>query len=308
MVTYEYDGQDIQTGRASSLRSAKMQSGKNEKLCLQWNNFRDNIQASFEELREDKDFTDVTLFCEDGQQVESHKMVLMASSPFFSNLLRKNKHTHPLIYMRGVNSDVLMAMADFFYRGEANVYQENLDSFLALAAELQLRGLEENQNKENANDTNPMKTVKDNSPRVKPNPNAYSQEVLTNDDRNCGDSEPSRETVIALSDQANSTDLDNLNETVKSMMILSENRYGKEHWRERICKACGKEGSNSTITNHIESVHLSGLQIPCNICGKTFKSRHQLTVHKLKNHRNEKKKTKCWNCDEVFTPEHQCNS
>ena len=31
-----------------------------------------------------------------------------------------------------------MAMMDFFYHGEANVYQENLDSFLVLAEELQL--------------------------------------------------------------------------------------------------------------------------------------------------------------------------
>ena len=141
-----------------------MQNGNNEKLCLQWNNFGDNIRSSFEELREDKDFTDVTLACEDGKQVDSHKMVLMASSPFFSDLLRKNKHTHPLIYMRGVKFEVLVAMVDFFYRGEANIYQENLDSFLALAAELQLKGLEENQNKENIDETDLIKTEKEKSP------------------------------------------------------------------------------------------------------------------------------------------------
>ena len=33
------------------------------------------------------------------------------------------------------------APVDFLYRGEANVYQENLDSFLAIAEELQLKGL-----------------------------------------------------------------------------------------------------------------------------------------------------------------------
>ena len=38
-----------------------------------------------------------------------------------------------------------MAMMDFFYNGEANVYQENLNSFLVLAEELQLKGLRENQ-------------------------------------------------------------------------------------------------------------------------------------------------------------------
>ena len=43
--------------------------------------------------------------------------------------------------MRGLKSEVLSAMIDFLYSGEANVLQENLDSFLALADELQLKGL-----------------------------------------------------------------------------------------------------------------------------------------------------------------------
>ena len=40
-----------------------------EKLCLQWNDFRENITSSFKELRIDREFTDVTLACEDGQQI-----------------------------------------------------------------------------------------------------------------------------------------------------------------------------------------------------------------------------------------------
>ena len=70
-----------------------------DKLCLQWNDFKQNISASLGDLRGDKDFTDVTLVCEDGQQVEAHKVILVASSPFFKELLRKNKHSHPLVYM-----------------------------------------------------------------------------------------------------------------------------------------------------------------------------------------------------------------
>ena len=119
-----------------------------EKLCLQWNDFRDNVSSAFKDLRDDKDFTDLTLACEDGQQVEAHKMVLIASSPFFQKLLKRNKHIHPLIYMRGVKSENLLAMLDFFYCGEANVFQDNLDSFLALADELQLKGLTKDQSEE----------------------------------------------------------------------------------------------------------------------------------------------------------------
>ena len=53
-----------------------------DKFCLRWNDFESNISVAFRELREDKDFFDVTLACEDGQQVEAHKVILAASSQF----------------------------------------------------------------------------------------------------------------------------------------------------------------------------------------------------------------------------------
>ena len=43
-----------------------------EKLCFQWNDFKENVNSAFGRLRSDKEFTDVTLACEDGQQVEAH--------------------------------------------------------------------------------------------------------------------------------------------------------------------------------------------------------------------------------------------
>ena len=114
-----------------------------EKLCLKWNDFQENVNSAFGNLREDKEFTDVTLACEDGQQIEAHRVILAASSPFFQNLLNKNmkKHHHPLIYMKGVKFEDLCAIVDFLYLGEANIFQESLDSFLGIAEELKLKGL-----------------------------------------------------------------------------------------------------------------------------------------------------------------------
>ena len=50
----------------------------------------------------------------------------------FMELFQRNKHPHPLVYMRGVSGDDLMTMVEFLYSGEANVDQSNLDVFLAL--------------------------------------------------------------------------------------------------------------------------------------------------------------------------------
>ena len=67
-----------------------------EKLFLRWNDFHENTIAAFKDLKNDSEFTDVTLACEDGQQIETHKVVLFSSSPFLKNLLKKNNHPHPL--------------------------------------------------------------------------------------------------------------------------------------------------------------------------------------------------------------------
>ena len=113
----------------------------NEKLCLQWNDFKENVASSFAQLRANSDLTDITLACEDGQQIEAHKVILASSSPLFMDIFKRNKHPHPLIYMRGLKSENVLAIMDFLYFGEANVFQENLDIFLSLAEELKLKGL-----------------------------------------------------------------------------------------------------------------------------------------------------------------------
>ena len=72
------------------------------------------------------------------------------------------------------------------------------------------------------------------------------------------------------------------------MMIFSDNAaLGKKAGRARICKVCGKEGSMVQIRDHIEANHVSGISIPCDLCGKALKSRHSLAVHKSKYHRND---------------------
>ena len=43
--------------------------------------------------------------------------------------------------MRCLKTNDLTTILNFLYVGEANIFQEDLDSFLALAEELQLKGL-----------------------------------------------------------------------------------------------------------------------------------------------------------------------
>ena len=66
-----------------------------DKLCLKWNDFQENISTSFGKLRQDGNFSDVTLVCEDGEQIGSHKVILAALSPFFAKLLEKKRPPTP---------------------------------------------------------------------------------------------------------------------------------------------------------------------------------------------------------------------
>ena len=119
--------------------------GSIEKFCLRWNDFESNISGAFRELREDKDFFDVTLACDD-DQIQAHKVILSACSPFFRQILKRNKHDHPLLYMKGVRYIDLVSVLNFMYHGEVNIAQEELNSFLATAEDLQVKGLTQNSN------------------------------------------------------------------------------------------------------------------------------------------------------------------
>ena len=105
-----------------------------EKLCLKWNDFQNIVQTSLGELRRSKDFIDVTLACED-MSINAQKIILSSCSPFFKRLLRAHTNPHPLIFMRGIKSRDLEAIVDFIYLGEANIFQEQLETFLALVEE-----------------------------------------------------------------------------------------------------------------------------------------------------------------------------
>ena len=82
-------------------------------------------------------------------------------SPFFLDLLKRNKHPHPLIYMKGIKSENMLAMINFLHKGEADVLQDNLESFLALADEMRLKGLSFEKSQEQLDSTQTKQTTKE---------------------------------------------------------------------------------------------------------------------------------------------------
>ncbi|XP_063921921.1 protein tramtrack, beta isoform-like isoform X1 [Zophobas morio] len=118
----------------------EMALADDQQFCLRWNNFQANITSQFEALRDDEDFTDVTIACE-GQRMQAHKVVLSACSPFFKELFKANPCSHPIIFMRDVEAKHIVALMEFMYAGEVNVAQAHLSAFLKTAESLKIRGL-----------------------------------------------------------------------------------------------------------------------------------------------------------------------
>ena len=237
----------------------------NESLCLNWNDFKDLVKVSFEELRTDTDFTDVTLACED-QSIKAHKVVLSACSPFFKKLLKTHSHPQPLIYMKGVKASSLTAIIDFLYLGEANVVQEDVDSFLALAEQLKLKGLEGNSNEsapeysaETFNYTEKRTNVskKQNIPVRRISDVKFENEAnLIQGSMMIYIQKPKQDSLIEPGTMAK----------IESMIEKQVEGY--------YCTNCGHTSKHiGHLREHVEK-HIEGLEYPCNSCNKILRSSH----------------------------------
>jgi len=111
------------------------------KVNLSREDYSASVTKSVNNLIEDQEFTDVTLVCEDNQQIKAHKVILSASSDFFQTVLTVNRHQHPLIYLKGISKKRLKQVIEFIYIGETNVEEIDVDSFLELGKDLKIAGL-----------------------------------------------------------------------------------------------------------------------------------------------------------------------
>ena len=241
-----------------------------EKLCLQWNEFRENACGAFASLRENADFADVTLASEDGQQVDAHRVILAAASPFFQNLLKRNKRSHIVVCLRGVKSAYMNAIIDFIYLGEAKIDQENLESFLVIADELKLKGLTGLKKDFQDQGQSGLKRTKDepHDDNLEHQREVYvnhSRQGLNGSDYN-EDSTAGQQVEKPLKNISHG-DLRELGTRYFAVMEKTGNKniHGQPIYQ---CKLCGKTGKNSQLKQHIRYKHGEnlGYQAPLAHC------------------------------------------
>ncbi|KAI5720874.1 hypothetical protein M8J77_012799 [Diaphorina citri] len=112
----------------------------NQQFCLRWNNHQSTLISVFEALLESGTLVDCTLAAE-GQYLKAHKVVLSACSPYLGMLLSQDFEKHPILILKDVKFAQLKSMLDYMYRGEVNISQDQLGTFLKAAESLQIKGL-----------------------------------------------------------------------------------------------------------------------------------------------------------------------
>ena len=241
-----------------------------EKFSLKWNDFNQNVSKTFSSLRHQEDFYDVTLVSDDQEQFSAHKVVLSACSEYFGNVLKKNKHSHPLLCLQGIRSNDLNCLLDFIYNGVAQVFQDEIDKFLQIAKQLQLKGLIEDTKFQNfpTNTQNVKHEYKENR-----NPLINTVELEDSDiGEQVAESSYTSLEVPNSSIVINSSDIREINEKIEEFLEKVEGGGYN-------CKTCGKYSKKKDhIRKHVET-HLEGLSFPCNTCGKIFRSSNALYTH-----------------------------
>ena len=262
-----------------------------ETFCLKWNDFIDNVTTSFAQLRKDKDFADVTLASGDGGQVvKAHRVVLASGSHVLKSLLTQHPSENPMIFMRGMKQDQLNSIVDFLYFGEVSIHQDELNDFLALAEELQLKGLTESKNKETSMPQEIKRESISGAPHIVNNQQILREKKPRKPGTIFTESGQSSSQISVVEDYGSdkfgksgvsfrdgNDDLENEISKYLEKVQGTSNRWS--------CLSCGKIDQKINIKKHIEGHHLEGRRHICTYCGHNSRSRNSLQNHVSVSHR-----------------------
>lgn len=116
----------------------------NKSFHLRWNNHLQNLRTLFESIYNEQNLVDVTLSCSDGL-LRAHKLVLSACSPYFEAVFRDNPCKHPVVILKGIQLQEMQTLLEYMYIGSVDVMEDDLETLLNVANELQVKGLVQKQ-------------------------------------------------------------------------------------------------------------------------------------------------------------------
>ena len=288
-----------------------------EKFSLSWNDFETSISGAFQEIRNEKEFFDVTLACErEDDQIYAHKVILSACSPWFRSAFKRNPHQHPLFYLKGVKHSQMMSLLDFMYNGEVSVPQEDLNNFLVVAEELQIKGLTQNNSEKRpvsksslSSNTkiseaetkqllnyceNQLSSTSDTSNDIQeifaPVENEVYPDVMevkselgtiVNVDDDFVEYEQEYVNYGNILPEDGDKNFQKYDELVKNMIRRTEDNH---QWQCTVCEKKYGKNYKSNLKEHIEVHHMKHISIIC-ACGNIFNTKRAFRDHCSKIHK-----------------------
>ena len=93
-------------------------------------------------LFESENFADVTIVCNDGDQVPAHKFVLSSSSSLLHKMLTNSsnrlQNRNDFIFLPTVKLKELQPLLQFMYLGQTKIGQDSIETFFRMAADLKI--------------------------------------------------------------------------------------------------------------------------------------------------------------------------
>ena len=283
-----------------------------ETFSLKWKNFQSNVTKSFQRLRYEEEYSDVTLMGDDFQPLQAHKVVLSSCSEYFKNvLLNSRKHSHPVLCMEGINKHDLTNILDYVYNGEIQLYQDEVDRFITISDRYKLDGLigptteidekpgeitlqiEVDPNVE-------LSTVSDIIPEremeTEPNTVSHKQEIVDEKPVEIpllNDLEPNAElNIVSDISEPNKVKQEIVmspSENKNKLNVKFEELFKLEMTGMFTCNICPKVAKHkSHMKEHVE-IHTNNLKYQCKLCDKSYKQGSTLRSHIAKIHKLRKK-------------------
>ena len=276
-----------------------------ESYNLNWAEFNSYTSKTFKDLLSDQNFSDVTLVCDDAETIQAHKVILSACSPFFSRILTKNQHNHPLVYLSDVNLNDLKAIVNFMYLGQTNVEQENLQRFLKIATKFQVRGLTDNNRNEeqisspavptrvnksaSAKNLNKLRhSMLKKSELLDESLNTESHVDISNMNENMKIETDAENPTPMFDDQDEFVNVDNIDTSqfaIENMMSLTPT-VSVDGDKTYPCDQCDYKATYAcNLTSHKRTVH-QGLYYSCTLCPYKSSRKDRLNKHVATKHSN----------------------
>ena len=285
-----------------------------KKYEVTWHSYTNHLRKMMENMLQSNEWSDVTLVCEDKNQMKAHKNILSSASDFFRDIFHLDKNPTTVIYLKGIKSTEMELILQYIYLGEAVVYEEKINSLLSVAKSLDIRDLCENTEIDELKDYSETEGILEcieknditNEFKIKLKEKSEDQERTIEPTREGSEEDPVLEEIVSTGELHKNTH-EEPNDPIGNSEKLTGMESGQIHETYEImkfdCNQCDFQTTKDYyLKSHIRTIH-EKVKYNCVQCDSQFSQKCHLKTHIQIKH--EGIRYHCKHCDYVTTNKQQ---